>query len=105
MFDFTSTQPDVLSLEGLLAWLETQLPDKEYCWADSGVCLLARYAASIGSDYSEICDRLGRSVGEFSEDGSGNFELTYIPADFPHTMGAAAARCRAAIASAEGVTG
>lgn len=45
---FVETHPDVFSLDGLIAWLETQPPQKEYCYGDTGGCLLARYLRANG---------------------------------------------------------
>ena len=42
------TKPDVFSLEGLIAWLETQDPERRYdFWNCHGGCLLSTYLASV----------------------------------------------------------
>jgi len=45
--DFVETKPDVFSLEGLIAWLETQDPSIRYDWEDCcGGCLIGMYYAA-----------------------------------------------------------
>jgi hypothetical protein len=42
------TKPDVFSLQGLIAWLEKQPADKEYCYTSNGHCLIAQYLTHHG---------------------------------------------------------
>ncbi len=49
--DFIETKPDVFSLEGLIAWLETQDPARAYCYLDAGECLAAQFYKLCGRDY------------------------------------------------------
>lgn len=45
----TKTEPDVLNLDGLIAWLETQPPERQYDFGDyTGKCLWGQYAAAQG---------------------------------------------------------
>lgn len=39
---------DPFSLDTLIAWLETKNPDEQYCYMDSGRCLLSRYFIAQG---------------------------------------------------------
>jgi len=39
---------DPFSLPGLIAWLERQDPDADYCYSSTGECLLARYFSERG---------------------------------------------------------
>lgn len=42
------TKPDVFSLEGLIAWLETKPADETYQVADSESCLMGQYTVAMG---------------------------------------------------------
>jgi len=46
--DFVETKPDVFSLDGLIAWLETQDPATTYSYADIRGCLLYRALSDAG---------------------------------------------------------
>ena len=78
---------DPLSLESLIAWLETQPPETEYEWTDChGGCLIGRYFAAMGIKgplYSEVFDE-GWKYARVCSDLSG-----------PTTYGAALKRARA----------
>lgn len=50
----TETKADPLTLDALIAWLETKPAAKTYCYDDHGHCLAAQYNASIGREYSVI---------------------------------------------------
>lgn len=41
-------QDDVSTLDGLIAWLETQDPETAYDYCNASTCLLTRYLASRG---------------------------------------------------------
>jgi hypothetical protein len=43
-------QPTILSVEGLIAWLEQQLPETEYNFSSNTDCLLSRYFIAMGID-------------------------------------------------------
>ncbi len=88
--DFVETKPDVFSLEGLIAWLETQDPATTYCWVDGGHCLLAQYAKAVGSTYLKVT--VGLNGGRHGEpDG--------IAILRPWTYGAALERARKLLAA------
>jgi hypothetical protein len=42
------TKPDVFSLEGLIAWLETQNPETKYEYTSPTDCVLCRYFRAHG---------------------------------------------------------
>ena len=47
--DERSSRPtDVYSLDGLIAWLRTQPPDKTYCYMNIDNCLIAQYLIHHG---------------------------------------------------------
>lgn len=47
--NWPQTKPDVFSLEGLIAWLETQPPLTRYNYADcNGHCLIGQYLTAHG---------------------------------------------------------
>lgn len=85
---------DVMSVRSLIAWLERQPADKEYCYLDHGHCLIGDYLRSCG--FSDIW------VGGFTYRHSGTAgERRRLPdafedvaADFPRTYGAALERAR-----------
>lgn len=82
------TKADPLTLEALVAWMETQSPDKTYRWSCSkGGCLLGLYGHATGCKWRS-----------FHTDLSNRGQLS-IAADFPHTFGAALERARAALSS------
>jgi hypothetical protein len=81
----TPAKPDVFSLAGLIAWLETQDPTTEYCWIDAHHCLYGQYCRAHGHEYVDVYERFSEQIiptGEIS---------------FPHprTFGAALSRARA----------
>jgi hypothetical protein len=47
-------KPDVRSISGLIAWLETQNPEGKYNWWRQDSCLIAHYADAVGADYYEL---------------------------------------------------
>ncbi len=75
------------SLEGFIAWLELQPPDRKYRWADRCACVMAQYRLFVfGHHYgATLRNMLGRnSYDTYIEIGA--FE--------PHTFGAALQRAR-----------
>lgn len=42
------TNPDVFSLDDLIAWLETMPANKVYCYLDHGHCLIGQYVTARG---------------------------------------------------------
>jgi len=78
------TKADVFSLEGLIAWLETQNPETEYDYTDISDCLLTRWMRASGQ----------RDFGfSGSPDHTAN-RFTVAAGNFPHTYGAALRRAR-----------
>jgi hypothetical protein len=53
--NYVETRPDTFSLDGLIAWLETQDPETKYNYANcSGGCLIGRYLiATTGKMWHE----------------------------------------------------
>ncbi len=92
MFDFTTspveTKPDVFTLEALYPWLRSFPPKWEYPYSSAHSCACGLYLKAAGE---EIC---GKARNEF-EFGSESRRKVF--ADKPHTFGAAADRCRAAM--------
>lgn len=84
------TKADPLTLDALIAWLETKPATRRYCYSDRGHCLAAQYNASIGRKYRVTS--LFRPVDNF------DFKLEYIAVQVPSTFGAALARARAMLA-------
>ena len=80
----TENKADVFSLESLIAWLEKQPADGEYCYHDlNGHCLICQYLTSHGVDFHEY--------GLFMDSEA----RTEIAAERPWTFGAALTRARA----------
>lgn len=107
-------QADVFSLESLIAWLEKQPADSEYCYFDSGTCLLTQYFAAAGfqnvyvfvDGFWQGQDKIPGWVGQDEAIAIGR--LTRMPPVFNHiaqtdwrnrTFGAALSRARKALAS------
>ena len=84
------TKPDgTLTLRGLIAWLETQPPDKSYEYSDcNGGCLVGQYAASQGRDWYRDGVVVDRAFGL----------LNYIACDANHTFGGALQRAKNVLA-------
>lgn len=88
------TKTDPLSLESLIAWLETMPADKTYCYNDSGNCLFHQYLTAMGEQNISVAGTHwydGREIFHLPE----NFIL--IPVRAPHTFGAALERAKAAL--------
>lgn len=96
------TKTDPLTLTSLVAWLEQQPGDREYCFADSGYCLLCQYFAAQGFENPLINTR-DVDYGDWPNSRGRRFNLppgfNAISQARPHTFGAALARARAAHAS------
>lgn len=89
-FDSMPTKHDTFSLEGLIAWLETQDPATEYDFTDcAGGCLIGQYLLATtgkmwrehGLSWSDINNRV-----PFFQN---------VAIDRPYTHGAALTRARA----------
>jgi len=90
----------IFDLHRLIAWLEMQPGDKEYCFEDTGNCLLGQYFKSIGEMDSE-----GFIGGTFIKLRSGTFDLPIswrhiargrhvLTRGYNYTFGAALKRAR-----------
>ena len=87
-------QPDLLSTDSLMAWLEQQPAGEAYAYRDPHRCLLARYFESHGK--VGLCIgtyHIHNLNGEWMTPLSPEFYLAVTPA--PHTYGAALSRLRA----------
>jgi hypothetical protein len=50
-----TAKPDVMSVEGLAAWLETQQPETMYVYGDCRDCLICRYVEKFcGRTYKPV---------------------------------------------------
>lgn len=99
---------DPFSLESLIAWLEKQDGDAEYCWFGDGQCLFKQYGLAMG-----LGDAIIRSLPEGFASSAYNAvtagsEARYeyptcepfnIALQLPHTFSAALSRARNALAS------
>ena len=86
---------DPFTLASLIAWLEKQSADDEYCYLDNGFCLLGQYFSTMGiSDVS-----IGDTV--FSYAGSDGYlrlpnGFERVAWGYPRTFGGALKRARKA---------
>jgi hypothetical protein len=79
---------DPLSLEGLIAWLETMPADGVYYWPGNRECLACRYLQSLGHE---------APWGDFAYASifGGVSNYRQVAASLPWTFGAALSRARA----------
>ncbi len=86
MFDFTpapaETKPDVFTLEALYPWLQSFPPERGYNYMDCNNCLHAQFRRACAADIFPL------SVAR---------KIERIAYALPHTFGAAAERCHAAM--------
>lgn len=96
------TKADPLTLEALIAWLETKPADEVYCYMDLGRCLAAQYNASIGRQYylNGFADSLNKAKSITSASPF-DWQLEDIARRQPYTFGAALSRARAMLAKQE----
>lgn len=93
------------SLEGLVAWLETQNPSTVYCYADIGDCLYHRYLTAIGMPVSSVGGAWWTDLAGRKHPLPGETEFLHespsalLPQESPRTFGAALTRARAILAS------
>ena len=71
-------EPDVFSLEGLIAWLERQPEETLYDYLDSSDCLGARYCHAHGLVYEQPPVGSVRLVCRNSENTSFQAKLEYV---------------------------
>jgi hypothetical protein len=94
-------QPDVFSLESLIAWLEKQPAEQGYSyWNCKGSCLYGLYTNACGIEWRESghFDAYGDNSprSEFCE-----YVYEHVASSMPHIFGAALARARSALAASE----
>jgi hypothetical protein len=89
---------DPFTLASLIAWLEAQDPAAEYCYSDTGGCLLARYFAARG--FHKVI-MAARFFYHFPRPGAA-YDIVFFPRHFNdvakgkvRTFGAALTRARA----------
>lgn len=89
-------KPDVFSLEGLIAWLETQDPETTYAFSLAQSCLVALYVEGVGGKFQR--DALdpeyvvgNRRLSAWTHDMG---RLIDVAVDVPWTFGAALDRAR-----------
>ncbi len=92
------TGQDIYELSSLIAWLEKQPADREYCYQDNGACLLGQYfkemtgkSVLVGSVTINIWDD---TVGMFERQIQLSLAFARISSERPHTFGAALDRAR-----------
>lgn len=89
---------DPLSLESLIAWLEKQPAEQEYCYYDNGYCLLARYFSAVGFKDVEVYGWYWRH-SDATKDIPLSDAFKMIAVQGKWTFGAALKRARKALAS------
>lgn len=91
----TEEKPDVFSLAGLIAWLETMPGAARYDYEDcSGACLLAQYLQHHNEwPKYDFC----KAYGHMADIGGADVLQNSVAAPKPWTYGAALARARAAV--------
>lgn len=88
---------DPLTLQSLIAWLETKPPDEIYCYVDQGRSLAAQYNIEIGRKYAvySLFDPPETDETKF------DYALEWISCDGRQTFGATLSRARRQLAFAE----
>lgn len=85
------TKPDVFSLRGLIAWLETQDPATEYKFEDcNGGCLIGQYLMALTG---KMWRDHGLTWADF--DFGPYAALGNVAVEYPHTFAGALTRARA----------
>jgi hypothetical protein len=94
--DITKFEPKILSLDGLISWLETQPAAGQYSFEKiDGSCLIGQYLKAKGLDMRSYCD-----LADQEWSNSGLSFLHYLPTvrvgtiacHSPRTFGAALSR-------------
>jgi hypothetical protein len=83
------TKPAVMSLAGLIAWLEQQPPETEYNWWNTNGCLVCNYLRAVTGTKRPSGQFLFEKVFETPSD------YGKVAGDEPWTYGAALERARA----------
>jgi len=90
----TGLKPDVMSMEGLVNWLEQQPASRKYEYYDHRNCLVAQYLKAHGYEDPFVYS-MGRWQDNKGMDWSFPGEFDGIAADCPRTFGAALKRAKA----------
>lgn len=92
LYDPKWEKQDLQSIHTLIAWLETQAPERKYCFHDPENCLLAQYLKSNGlTEYREFALCAEEAKAYFGGHGE------QILKGNPRTFGAALERARGLI--------
>lgn len=84
------------SLEGIIAWLETQPPETPYEFMNcKGQCLIGQYMTSIGIVWNHNSEGSTYIKTLCSFDNGNIYSGQSIASHHPHTFGAALERARA----------
>lgn len=98
-FPVTVEKPDVFSLAGLIAWLETQDPATEYEYSSCDTCLLANFFIAMGEarDTRDVIITPGGHL--FGNGTSKQYPrvMDKVAAGGPRNYGAALTRARALV--------
>lgn len=88
-------EPDVFSLDGLIAWLEKQPRNEEYCYENNGHCLLARYFVAMGYQRPNVGSSFVYYGAPLNRQSFGlPLEFNEIAVRHPRTFGEALIRVR-----------
>ena len=95
----TQTEPDVFSLDGLIAWLEKQPVGHSYIGDNATACILCQWVGEvIGQPVRHQWNNREDRHFYVSADGSTRVEMTHLEYPVarpqPHTFGAALSRAR-----------
>lgn len=82
--------PEIFSLDGLIAWLEKQNQDAEYCWDAFQTCLIGKYLSDHGLEFGQ--NYFDHSI-PYKICG-GDISYRMITKEHPHTFEAALSRAR-----------
>jgi hypothetical protein len=95
---------DPFTFESLIAWLERQPAQKEYCFMDNGGCLFFQYLEEMGVDVVGVGGASFRREADDRDGGRHPLPTGWpsLASLEPHTFGAALERARAALASHNG---
>jgi hypothetical protein len=98
----TETKPDLFSVAGLIAWLETKDPATTYCYEEAGACLLTQYFRENGFPEFHCGTDYGYWYSKEHKDGTlpqhfNDIALGRMDGPYKHTFGAALARARKVI--------
>jgi hypothetical protein len=96
-WDNPPAQSSPLTIDRLIAWLETQPPDEEYRYKESRECAICQMLRATGYPKATVGSEMVWLHGA-------GFDYVYLPSEMdaavaakPHTFGAALARAREAI--------